>query len=136
MLKRWFNSGYSESLRDWAEQYMQLMPCETCKGARLKKESLWFLVDGKNISELSEMNLDKLYAWFDGIELRLSNKQRTIAKDVVKEIRERLTFLLNVGLTYLTLNRASKTLSGGESAAYKIGNANRFAIAGHHLYFG
>ena len=120
MLKRWFNSGYSESLRDWAEQYMQLMPCETCKGARLKKESLWFLVDGKNISELSEMNLDKLYAWIDGIELRLNNKQRTIAKDVIKEIRERLTFLLNVGLTYLTLNRASKTLSGGESQRIRL----------------
>ena len=120
MLKRWFNSGYSESLRDWAEQYMQLMPCITCNGARLKKESLWFLVDGKNISELSEMNLDKLYAWIDGIELRLNNKQRTIAKDVIKEIRERLTFLLNVGLTYLTLNRASKTLSGGESQRIRL----------------
>ncbi|MEP6684332.1 MAG: excinuclease ABC subunit UvrA, partial [Parafilimonas sp.] len=120
MLKRWFNSGYSESLRDWAEKYMQLMPCETCHGARLKKESLWFLVDRKNISELSEKNLDKLYAWFDGIELRLSNKQRTIAKDVVKEIRERLTFLLDVGLTYLTLNRASKTLSGGESQRIRL----------------
>ena len=120
MLKRWFNSGYSESLRDWAEQYMQLMACATCNGARLKRESLWFLVDGKNISQLSEMNLDKLYAWIDGIELRLSNKQRTIAKDVIKEIRERLTFLLNVGLTYLTLNRASKTLSGGESQRIRL----------------
>jgi excinuclease ABC subunit A len=120
MLRRWFNSGYSESLRDWAEQYMQLTPCETCNGARLKKESLWFLVDRKNISQLSEVNLDKLYAWFDGIELRLSNKQRTIAKDVIKEIRERLTFMLNVGLTYLTLNRASKTLSGGESQRIRL----------------
>ena len=120
MLKRWFNSGYSESLRDWAEQYMQLTPCDTCNGARLKKESLWFWVDRKNISQLSEMNLDKLYAWFDGIELRLSNKQRAIAKDVIKEIRERLTFLLDVGLTYLTLNRASKTLSGGESQRIRL----------------
>ncbi|MEP6467937.1 MAG: excinuclease ABC subunit UvrA, partial [Parafilimonas sp.] len=120
MLKRWFNSGYSESLRDWSEKYMQLMACETCKGARLKKESLWFLVDRKNISELSEKNLDKLYAWFDGIELRLNNKQRTIAKDVIKEIRERLTFLLDVGLTYLTINRASKTLSGGESQRIRL----------------
>ena len=120
MLKRWFNSGYSESLRDWAEQYMQLMPCTTCNGARLKKESLWFLVDEKNISQLSEKNLDKLYAWFDGIEVRLSNKQRTIAKDVIKEIRERLTFLLDVGLTYLTLNRTSKTLSGGESQRIRL----------------
>jgi excinuclease ABC subunit A len=99
---------------------MQLTPCETCNGARLKKESLWFWVDRKNISQLSETNLDKLYAWFDGIELRLSNKQRTIAKDVIKEIRERITFLLDVGLTYLTLNRASKTLSGGESQRIRL----------------
>ncbi len=121
MLKRWFSSSYStEVLRDWVQKYMTLKTCATCNGARLKKDSLWFLVDGKNISELSEMNLDKLYAWIDGIELRLSNKQRKIAKDVIKEIRERLTFLLNVGLTYLTLNRASKTLSGGESQRIRL----------------
>lgn len=121
MLKRWFASSYStESLRDWVQKYMTLKTCPACNGARLKKESLWFLVDGKNISALSEMNLDKLYAWFDGIELRLNNKQRTIAKDVIKEIRERLTFLLNVGLTYLTLNRSSKTLSGGESQRIRL----------------
>jgi excinuclease ABC subunit A len=121
MLKRWFASSYStEALRDWVQKYMTLKACPTCNGARLKKESLWFLVDGKNISELSEMNLDKLYAWIDGIELRLNNKQRTIAKDVIKEIRERLTFLLNVGLTYLTLNRPSKTLSGGESQRIRL----------------
>ncbi len=121
MLKRWFASSYStETLRDWVQKYMTLKICPVCNGARLKKESLWFLVDGKNISQLSEINLDKLYAWFDGIELRLSNKQRTIAKDVIKEIRERLTFLLDVGLTYLTLNRASKTLSGGESQRIRL----------------
>lgn len=121
MLKRWFASSYStEALRDWVQKYMTLKTCPSCNGARLKKESLWFLIDRKNISELSEMNLDKLYAWLDGIELRLDNKQRTIAKDVIKEIRERLTFLLNVGLTYLTLNRPSKTLSGGESQRIRL----------------
>ncbi len=121
MLKRWFASSYStEALRDWVQKYMTLKTCPSCNGARLKKESLWFLIDRKNVSELSEMNLDKLYAWFDGIELRLNNKQRTIAKDVIKEIRERLTFLLNVGLTYLTLNRPSKTLSGGESQRIRL----------------
>jgi len=120
MLRRWFNNGYSEGLRDWAEGYMQLRPCDSCNGARLKKESLWFKVVGRNISELSEMNLDNLYAWFDGIELRIDNKQKTIAKDVLKEIRERLQFLLNVGLTYLTLNRTSKTLSGGESQRIRL----------------
>jgi excinuclease ABC subunit A len=120
MLKRWFNNGHSEGLRDWAESYMQLRPCETCGGARLKKESLWFKVNGRNIAELSNMNLDNLAAWFDGIELRIDNKQKTIAKDVLKEIRERLQFLLDVGLTYLTLYRPSKSLSGGESQRIRL----------------
>ncbi len=120
MLKRWFNNGYSEGLRDWAEGYMELKPCEICGGARLKKESLWFKIDERNISELSELNLDNLAAWLDGIELRISNKQKTIAKDLLKEIRERISFLLDVGLTYLTLNRSSKSLSGGESQRIRL----------------
>jgi excinuclease ABC subunit A len=120
MLKRWFNNGYSESLRDWVEDYMQLNPCEACNGTRLKKESLWFKIDNRNIAELSRMNLDNLYAWFDGLELRIDNKQRAIAKDVLKEIGERLKFLLDVGLTYLTLDRPSKTLSGGESQRIRL----------------
>ena len=120
MLRRWFNNGHSEGLREWAEGYMQLKPCEACGGSRLKKESLWFKFDKRNISDLSEMNLDNLAAWFDGIELRISDKQRAIAKDVLKEIRERLQFLLDVGLTYLTLNRPTKTLSGGESQRIRL----------------
>jgi excinuclease ABC subunit A len=120
MLYRWFNNGHREELRNWAEDYMQLKPCESCGGARLKKESLWFKVAGRNIAELSNMNLDNLAAWLDGIELRISNKQAAIGKDVLKEIRERLQFLLNVGLTYLTLNRSSKTLSGGESQRIRL----------------
>ncbi len=120
MLKRWFNNGHSEGLRDWAEGYMQLKHCESCGGARLKKESLWFKVSGRNIADLSNMNLDNLAAWLDGIELRINNKQNAIAKDVLKEIRERLQFLLDVGLTYLTLNRSSKSLSGGESQRIRL----------------
>lgn len=120
MLNRWFNNGHREELRNWAENYMQLKPCESCGGARLKKESLWFKVAGRNIAELSNMNLDNLAAWLDGIELRISNKQNIIGKDVLKEIRERLQFLLDVGLTYLTLNRSSKTLSGGESQRIRL----------------
>ena len=76
----------------------------------MKKESLWFKILGRNISQLGEMNLDNLAAWFDGIELRITDKQKNIAKDVLKEIRERLQFLLDVGLTYLTLNRAFKNI--------------------------
>src|SRR5262249_26974429 len=82
--------------------------------------SLWFKIDNRNIAELSNLNLDNLGAWFDGIELRLDNKQNAIAKDVLKEIRERVQFLLDVGLTYLTLNRSSKTLSGGESQRIRL----------------
>ncbi len=114
------NNGHSEGLREWAEGYMRLKPCESCGGARLKKESLWFRFAGRNIADLSNMNLDNLAAWLDGIELRISNKQNAIAKDVLKEIKERLQFLLNVGLTYLSLNRPSKTLSGGESQRIRL----------------
>jgi excinuclease ABC subunit A len=115
MLKRWFASPNSnEALRTWVEKFMQLAPCTTCEGTRLRKESLWFKFDEKNIAELSAMDLDVLHKWFEGVEKRLSAKQNTIAKDLLKEIRERLEFLLNVGLTYLTLYRPSKSLSGGE----------------------
>ncbi len=120
MLQRWFASPYSETIREWTEDYMIIRPCDGCNGARLKKESLWFKVNGRNIADLSNMNLDNLAAWFDGIELMLDNKQQTIAKDVLKEIRERLQFLLDVGLTYLTLYRPSKSLSGGESQRIRL----------------
>jgi excinuclease ABC subunit A len=121
MLKRWFNgTGSTESMREWVEKFMELKTCPTCKGTRLKKESLWFKVDNKNIAELSELNLDKLLLWFNNIEIRLRDKQNIIAKDILKEIRERLQFLLNVGLTYITLNRPSRTLSGGESQRIRL----------------
>ena len=119
-LKRWFAASNSDAIRDWAEKFMDLKTCPSCKGARLRKESLWFKVDEKNIAEISELNLDKLMVWFTGIEKRLSTKQNTIAKDILKEIRERLQFLLDVGLTYLTINRSSKTLSGGESQRIRL----------------
>lgn len=121
MLKRWFVSTNStEALREWVQQFMTFTTCVACNGQRLKKESLWFKVNGRNIAELSNMNLDNLAAWFDGIELMLDNKRKTIAKDVLKEIRERLQFLLDVGLTYLTLFRPSKSLSGGESQRIRL----------------
>jgi excinuclease ABC subunit A len=120
MLQRWFANPYSEAIREWTEDYMIVKPCDSCNGTRLKKESLWFKVNGRNIAELSQMNLDNLAAWFDGIELMLDNKQQAIAKDVLKEIRERLQFLLDVGLTYLTIDRSSRTLSGGESQRIRL----------------
>lgn len=121
MLKRWYLSTQSnEGLREWVEKFMELQPCPSCNGDRLKKESLWFKIDNKNIAYLSNLNLDNLAAWLDGIELRLSKKQNAIAKDILKEIRERLGFLLDVGLTYLSLNRPSRTLSGGESQRIRL----------------
>jgi len=120
-LKRWFSGGgQSESLRDWVERFMELKTCDTCGGARLRKESLWFRVGEKNIAELSAMNLNLLMDWFATVEKKLSNKQNIIAKDILKEIRERLQFLSDVGLTYLTLDRSSRTLSGGESQRIRL----------------
>ena len=120
MLKRWFGASSTDSLRLWVEKYMELKTCDACGGARLRKESLWFRIDSRNISELSNLNLDKLATWFVDIEKRLTHKQNTIAKDILKEIRERLQFLLDVGLTYLTLNRPTRTLSGGESQRIRL----------------
>jgi excinuclease ABC subunit A len=120
MVKRWFLGSSSDVIREWAEKYMLLKTCTSCNGARLKKESLWFRVDGRNISEMSDLNLEKLLEVFTGIDKRLAEKQRIIAKDILKEIRERLQFLLDVGLNYLTLGRPTRTLSGGESQRIRL----------------
>ena len=120
MVRRYFNDTSSDAIRNWAEGFMQLSTCPECEGARLKKESLMFKVDGKNIAELGALNLSHLAEWFATLETRLSNKQNVIAKDVLKEIRERLGFLLDVGLTYLTLSRPTRSLSGGESQRIRL----------------
>lgn len=119
-VRRYFNDTSSDAVRNWAESFMKLHTCPECNGTRLKKESLFFKVDEKNIAELGGMDLDKLQIWFKDIEKRLDKKQNTIAKDILKEIRERLGFLLNVGLNYLTLYRATRTLSGGESQRIRL----------------
>lgn len=120
MMLRWFNESPSDYVRDWAEQFMQLSTCPECEGARLKRESLSFLLNGKNIAQLAEMPLNELLQWFENIESVLNPKEQLIAKDILKEIRDRLGFLLEVGLHYLVLNRASKTLSGGESQRIRL----------------
>ncbi|OLY91940.1 Excinuclease ABC subunit A [Cnuella takakiae] len=119
-VKRWFATSTSEAIQRWAEGFMQLTTCSTCGGTRLKKESLWFKVAEKNIAELSNQDLVQLVEWFENIEERLTEKQQVIGREIVKEIRERLQFLLDVGLTYLTLNRPSRTLSGGESQRIRL----------------
>lgn len=120
MVLRYFNETTSEAIRDWAEGFMMLQPCPSCGGARLRKESLYFKVDGANIAELTQHSLQGLMDWFEGIEARLSKKQNVIAKDILKEIRDRLHFLLDVGLHYLTLDRPTRSLSGGESQRIRL----------------
>jgi len=120
MVIRWFNDSHSDAIREWAEGFMLLDTCPTCAGTRLKKDSLWFKVAGRNISELGDMDLDRFGAWVSGLEKELSAKQRTIARDLLKEIAERTGFLLDMGLDYLTLNRPTRTLSGGESQRIRL----------------
>jgi excinuclease ABC subunit A len=119
-VKRWFATSTSEAVQRWAEAFMELTTCPTCNGTRLKKESLWFKVDEKNIAELSQLDLVQLAGWFKNIESRMNEKQNVISRELNKEIRERLQFLLDVGLTYLTLNRPTRTLSGGESQRIRL----------------
>ena len=110
----------SKSIEKWAESFMNKVVCPKCNGARLKQESLYFKIDSKNISELSTMNLKNLKLWFENIELRMEQKQNLIAAEVLKEIRPRIQFLLDVGLGYLELNRTSQSLSGGESQRIRL----------------
>jgi len=105
---------------DDMENYRVLKTCPVCDGARLKKESLNFKVDGKNIFELACMDIRTLQQWFDNLEDRLSDRQNVIAKEILKEIRARIVFLMDVGLSYLTLDRTAKTLSGGEAQRIRL----------------
>jgi len=120
MLERWFRESTSEKIRRWAEDFMTVDTCETCQGYRLRKESLHFKLGKKNIGELAHMDLSELYEWFSDIESHLDKKQKEIAKDILKEIRLRLGFLLEVGLDYLNLDRQARTLSGGESQRTRL----------------
>jgi len=110
----------SASAQKWADSFDKTTTCPQCNGARLNREALQFKIDGKNISELSNMDLSELFAWIDGLENRLSGKQKVIAVEIIKEIRSRLQFLLDVGLTYLSLSRSSVSLSGGESQRIRL----------------
>jgi len=110
----------SGSIRRWAKGYMDEINCGVCNGKRLKKESLHFLVDGQSISDLADLDMDHLALWFDKLDDKLSEKQRVIGSEIVKELRTRIQFLLDVGLNYLALSRGSKTLSGGEAQRIRL----------------
>jgi len=115
-----YNNAESKSIRRWAKEYMDKIVCPDCEGSRLKKESLYFKINEKNISELAHMDIVELGAWFHDLDNHLSEKQKAIASEVVKEIKARIQFLLDVGLTYLSLDRSSKSLSGGEAQRIRL----------------
>ncbi|MDT0645949.1 excinuclease ABC subunit UvrA [Zunongwangia sp. F260] len=115
-----YNNNDSTSLRRWAKEYMDKIECPTCHGSRLRRESLYFKVNDQNIAELAQKDITDLAEWFSGLEGKLTDKQQLIATEVIKEIRTRLQFLTDVGLTYLSLNRGSKSLSGGEAQRIRL----------------
>ena len=110
----------SKTAQKWANQFVKTTLCPECNGMRLKKESLHFKIDGKNISELAQLDLKELGEWFDGLENRVTERQQKIGTEVIKEIRDRLGFMLGVGLNYLALDRTAKSLSGGESQRIRL----------------
>lgn len=110
----------SEAIKKWVEDFMIIRTCPECEGARLKKESLHFIIDKKNIAELAMFDITQLSKWFDRLEERVNEKQRVIATEILKEIRKRIGFLLDVGLDYLHLNRPLRTLSGGEAQRIRL----------------
>ena len=114
-----YNSN-STSLVRWAKEYMDKIECPVCEGSRLRRESLYFKVDGKSIADLVNMDVVELGLWLENLTERLSNKQQQISAEIIKEIRNRVQFLLDVGLTYLSLNRSSKSLSGGEAQRIRL----------------
>ena len=115
-----YNNAESTSIKRWAKGFMDEVTCSSCKGKRLKKEALHFKITDKNISDLAQMDVTELAKLFDNIEQKLSEKQNTIASEILKEIRTRIQFLLDVGLDYLTLDRTSKSLSGGEAQRIRL----------------
>lgn len=110
----------SATAQKWAEQFAKTTVCPECKGARLNKEALHFRIHDKNINELANMDINELYDWLMNVDAFLSDKQKKIAAEILKEIRTRLKFLLDVGLDYLALNRSSVSLSGGESQRIRL----------------
>jgi excinuclease ABC subunit A len=114
------DSEMSATAQKWATQFASMVECPDCHGARLNNEALHYRIYDKNIHELGEMEISELYKWASGVEEHLSDKQKKIAEEILKEIRTRLKFLLDVGLDYLTLNRSSESLSGGESQRIRL----------------
>ncbi len=119
-LQQIFENTESPKLRRWAEDYMEKKVCSECHGYRLKKESLHYKIAGKHIGELAQMDLDKLHQWLDEVWDTLNEQQKNIGREILREVKERLGFMLEVGLDYLTLDRPARSLSGGESQRTRL----------------
>ncbi|KIC00003.1 excinuclease ABC subunit A [Flavobacterium sp. JRM] len=119
-IKNQHDESASTTIKRWAKDFMDEVKCPECHGSRLKKEALFFKINEKNITELCDMDISDLTAWFLDLNSHLSDKQLLIASEVVKEIKDRLNFLMNVGLNYLALSRSSKSLSGGEAQRIRL----------------
>lgn len=119
-IKSQFEESETASIKRWAKEYMDEIDCPSCQGTRLRKEALYFRIADKNIGELIQMDIEHLIAWFSDITAKLTDKQKNIAAEIIKEINTRLSFLKDVGLTYLSLNRSSRTLSGGEAQRIRL----------------
>ena len=119
-LEEQYKNSSSPKLKRWASEYMNKVNCRKCNGSRLNKEAQYFKIDDKNISEVAQMDILSLKKWLQQLESKLSNKQRIIAKEILKELNKRVQFLIDVGLNYLNLNRSAKTLSGGESQRIRL----------------
>lgn len=119
-IKNQYDESGSSSIKRWAKEFMDENICPECDGSRLRKESLYFKINEKNIGDLVQMDISELSVWFANLPTHLSEKQATIATEILKEITARLQFLLDVGLNYLSLNRGSKTLSGGEAQRIRL----------------
>lgn len=119
-IKSQHDESASTTIKRWAKDFMDEIKCPECNGSRLKKEALFFKINEKNITELCDMDISDLTAWFLDLNSHLTDKQLLIASEVVKEIKDRLNFLMNVGLNYLALSRSSKSLSGGEAQRIRL----------------
>jgi len=117
---RQFEENKNKSIGRWANSFMNKIECSACGGSRLKKDALYFKIDNKSIVEVANMDIESLYNWSSTVQKKLSKNQQIIAKEVLKEINTRIKFLLDVGLTYLSLNRSSRTLSGGEAQRIRL----------------
>lgn len=119
-ISRQYEENPSKQISRWAVQFMNKVNCSSCEGYRLKTESLHFKINQKNIGELANLDIDQLSDWFSDIEKHLNERKQVLARDILKEIRNRIQFLLDVGLNYLSLNRTAASLSGGEAQRIRL----------------